>query len=229
MSRPESVDKAAAGRPYFFKDKLGDAIVSPMRTAETSSIRCEFSLEPFPAAEGYLTRLRGEAVVAQSSAPAAAISAVAADLGAIWSSGESVEQVFGVDPGLRMFHEALFAMRPDGLPEFISLAGAPLRLLIVRRLETLPGFRGKGLGRRMILEAAQQLSPVDAVLLEACPLQRYAALDHESCARLRLTDFDPDIDRATDRLVAYYRRHGFRELRFRPDGHRILAMSLPTL
>ncbi len=192
-----------------------------------STLRCAFTQTPTPESGGRLIEIRGELWTGGAGAGQLAgnVSAVSINLLDTWVAGETVESVFGLDPGLAVFYTALFEGPSEDAPLFVKLGGYSADwLLIIRRIELFPEHRGQGLGGAVIQNLVTTYAHGGLVLLEVRPLQEFADRNAVWAARMGYSDAESNLATATDKLVTYYTRQGFSELHANTDGRRILVL-----
>lgn len=220
--------EAAFQAALFLAAFLQTWYLDRMTSTVLPHVRCDFMSAPAPGSDGCLVHLCGDLTLIDGVAPKAIgrASAVLVNLLDTWSAGETVETVFRLDPGLAVFYSALFDTRTGESPLFVELEGYRAAcLLIIRRIELYPEYRGVGLGAAALEAMTAGYAQGGLVLLEARPLQEFAARDPLWSDRMGYSDGSADLDAATERLVEYYSRLGFSELQANTDGRRILVLS----
>lgn len=133
-----------------------------------------------------------------------------------------------------VYFQALFNIKSDDYKNSIyslvyDVVGR--NLLILDRVEILPGFRGKSLALIVMKRLIERFGQgAGIVALKAYPLQFEADNGNDTWGdKMRLNSFDRDEKASTAKLKRHYRRLGFLSVRGTPFMVRSTVFELPSL
>jgi hypothetical protein len=155
------------------------------------------------------------------------------DVGAALNAGGSIFDLFDSRSSTVDYFEAIFDPRTldisDKLQKLLDGSGWG-NVLILNRLELLPGFRQKNLGLLVMRRLIERFGAgAYVVAIKPFPLQCESARDDEDDwgSKLQLAHLSKNLERATKKLRDHYSKLGFKAMRGTPFMFLLADTPLP--
>ena len=191
-------------------------------TVSDVNIKFSVSMSTWDDFDDHSTRIEGTIVCVDKKGNERTVGRVRLfylDIGAVYDTNDNLHDLFDIRPETAPFYSALIDHETgDFKAELERILGeyiCDLNVLIVDRLEILPEFRGKKIGRACLLWCLRQYAHECGVLALKCfPLQfECAALGEPTWRRkMQFGKLGRDRKRSHAKLRKYYGSLGFKAL-----------------
>lgn len=149
---------------------------------------------------------------------------------------ESVFELFDDRSETYDYYEAIFGRHADSdgysekLCQLLSIEPYWANVLVLDRLEILPKFRAHNLGLIVMRRLIERFGAgTEIVAIKPFPLQSEDVNASAWRRRLRLSEFEPNHQKAVTKLRRHYRMLGFKHMRGTPFMFRLTNTPLPSV
>ena len=129
-----------------------------------------------------------------------------------FSEGFNPSDIFDCEESVLYIMEHIFNFKKSDFKKETGKVKLPRpNILIMDRLEILPKYRGKGLGRVVIKDIVNKIGNTCKIIaLKAYAPQHEASFENDEWrSEMKLSSFENDQKKAQDKLENYYQKMGF--------------------